>query len=61
MTGGVILLEASCEYGVGITHFVDLMKAAPTYDAAMVWTSGSHGTLPWIPFVFLCLWHRVSV
>lgn len=33
--GGVILLEAACEYGLGITHFVELMKAAPTYEAAM--------------------------
>lgn len=31
--GGVILLEAACEYGLGITHFVELMKAAPTYAA----------------------------
>jgi nickel-dependent lactate racemase len=33
--GGVILLEAACEHGVGITHFVELMKKAATYEEAM--------------------------
>ena len=33
--GGVILLEATCEHGVGITHFVELMKKAATYEEAM--------------------------
>ena len=33
--GGVILLEATCEHGVGITHFVELMKKAPTYAEAV--------------------------
>jgi hypothetical protein len=31
--GGVILLDAACSHGVGITHFVELMKKAPTYAA----------------------------
>ena len=33
--GGVILLDAACSHGVGITHFVELMKKAPTYAAAL--------------------------
>ena len=33
--GGVILLEAPCAHGVGISHFVDLMKSAPSYEAAL--------------------------
>jgi nickel-dependent lactate racemase len=32
--GGVLLLEASCQGGVGIDHFVDLLRAAPTAEAA---------------------------
>lgn len=33
--GGVLLLDAACDHGVGITHFLELMEAAPTYDAAI--------------------------
>eukprot|EP01051_Picozoa_sp_SAG22_P009905 SAG22_NODE_859_length_6830_cov_2.134601_2_plen_432_part_00 len=33
--GGIILLDATCANGVGITHFVELMREAKTYDEAM--------------------------
>lgn len=32
--GGVLLLEAECSRGVGIDHFVQLLKQAPTADGA---------------------------
>jgi nickel-dependent lactate racemase len=33
-SGGVLLLEAECARGVGIDHFVDLLRAAPSAEAA---------------------------
>jgi len=33
--GGVLILEALCEQGVGIDHFVQLLSRAPTHDAAL--------------------------
>ena len=33
--GDVILLDAACSHSVGITHFVELMKKAPTYAATL--------------------------
>lgn len=33
-SGGVLLLEAECARGVGIDHFVQLLKQAPTAEAA---------------------------
>ena len=32
--GGVLLLEAECRGGVGIDHFVDLLRSAPTAEEA---------------------------
>jgi len=32
--GGVLLLEAKCSHGVGIDHFVELLRAAPTAEEA---------------------------
>ncbi len=32
--GGVLLLEAECTHGVGIDHFVELLRAAPTAEEA---------------------------
>ncbi len=32
--GGVLVLEAECEGGIGIDHFMELLRAAPTYQAA---------------------------
>ncbi len=33
-SGGVLLLEAACPGGVGIDHFVELLREAPTAEAA---------------------------
>jgi nickel-dependent lactate racemase len=33
--GGVIVLEAGCEHGVGIDHFVGLLRAASTHARAL--------------------------
>jgi nickel-dependent lactate racemase len=33
-SGGVLLVEAECAGGVGIDHFVELLRAAPTADEA---------------------------
>ncbi len=33
--GGVIIVEASCEGGVGIDHFVELLRRAPSHEAAL--------------------------
>ena len=33
--GGVLILEAGCEQGVGIDHFVELLRAALTYPQAL--------------------------
>ncbi len=33
--GGVILVEAECAKGVGIDHFLELLREASTFDAAM--------------------------
>lgn len=33
-SGGVLLLEAECRGGVGIDHFVELLREAPTAEAA---------------------------
>jgi nickel-dependent lactate racemase len=33
--GGVILLEASCDEGIGIDRFFQLMERAPTYEKAL--------------------------
>lgn len=33
--GGVLLVEAACHRGVGISHFLDLLRSAPTYNEAM--------------------------
>lgn len=32
--GGVLILEAACQKGVGIDHFVELLREAPTHAAA---------------------------
>jgi nickel-dependent lactate racemase len=34
--GGVLILEAECEKGVGIDHFVTLLRTAPSYVEAMM-------------------------
>jgi nickel-dependent lactate racemase len=33
--GGILLVEAACPRGVGIAHFLDLLRSAPDYDEAM--------------------------
>ena len=33
--GGVLILEAPCENGVGIDHFLDLLRDAPSYEDAI--------------------------
>ncbi len=33
--GGVLILESRCSQGVGIDHFVGLLRAAPTHAAAL--------------------------
>ena len=38
--GGVLVLDAACPRGVGIDHFVTLLKSAPTFTDAMLIVSG---------------------
>jgi nickel-dependent lactate racemase len=38
--GGVLILDAACERGVGIDHFVGLLRSAPTYVDSMLIISG---------------------
>jgi nickel-dependent lactate racemase len=33
--GGVLILDAACEHGVGLDAFVDLLRAAPTHARAL--------------------------
>lgn len=33
--GGVLIVEAACEHGLGIDHFVELLRQAPTHAAAV--------------------------
>ena len=33
--GGVLVLDAACPRGVGLDHFVEMLRAAPTYAAAI--------------------------
>jgi nickel-dependent lactate racemase len=33
--GGVVVLDAACTHGIGIDHFVELLRAAPTHRAAL--------------------------
>jgi len=35
-SGGVLILDAECAKGVGIDHFVTLLRTAPTYVEAMM-------------------------
>jgi len=33
--GGILLVDAACERGVGISHFLDLLRSADSHDAAL--------------------------